>query len=90
MTEYVIDFLIIVVVVMAITGVIEWVSHRIEDPFVREEIVRCCDCKYANEDGDECVYFAAWEPLPEGDEFRDVYVDVEPDGFCAWGERRQL
>lgn len=53
------------------------------------EIVRCRDCKYANEDGDECVYFAAWEPLPEGDEFRDVYVDVEPDGFCAWGERRE-
>ena len=51
----------------------------------REEIVRCRDCKYANEDGDECVYFAAWEPLPEGDEFRDVYVDVESNGFCAWG-----
>lgn len=56
---------------------------------LHEEIVRCRDCKYANEDGDECVYFAAWEPLPEGDEFRDVYVDVEPDGFCAWGERRE-
>lgn len=55
---------------------------------LRDEIVRCRDCKYANEDGDECVYFAAWEPLPEGDEFRDVYVDVEPNGFCAWGERR--
>ena len=58
-----------------------------EVALARHEIVRCGDCKYANEDGDECVYFAAWEPLPEGDEFRDVYVDVEPNGFCAWGER---
>lgn len=58
-----------------------------EPIYQREEIVRCRDCKYANEDGDKCVYFAAWEPLPEGDEFRDVYVDVEPNGFCAWGER---
>ena len=55
---------------------------------IRGEVVRCRDCKYANEDGDECVYFAAWEPLPEGDEFRDVYVDVEPNGFCAWGIKK--
>lgn len=62
---------------------------RIRKDRRRERIVRCRDCKYANEDGDECVYFAAWEPLPGGDEFRDVYVDVEPNGFCAWAERRQ-
>lgn len=64
-------------------------KHGVSHFEKREEIVRCRDCKYTNEDGDECVYFAAWEPLPEGDEFRDVYVDVEPNGFCAWAERRE-
>lgn len=65
------------------------VNRMVIDGKRATEIVRCEDCRYANEDGDECVYFAAWESLPDGDEFRDVYVDVVPDGFCAWGERRQ-
>ena len=50
----------------------EWVSHNIEDPFVREEIVRCRDCKWF--DGDmSCDKLA---------------VCAGPDGFCAWGERK--
>lgn len=58
----------------------------------REEIVRCRDCKYAVvrhplnpitgipagiEDW-RCDYFWNADELPE----------VEPNGFCAWGERR--
>ena len=46
----------------------------------RERIVRCRDCRYA-------------EPMPLS--FSDLlicaYLDdmsVEPEGFCAWGERR--
>lgn len=49
----------------------------------REEIVRCRDCKHYRESmfvvatdvDDVCTFF--------GDG-----VKVEPDGFCAWGERR--
>lgn len=43
-----------------------------------EEIVRCRDCKeYIERKGyATCGYFG-------GD-----YVEVEPDGFCKWGERR--
>lgn len=52
----------------------------------REPIVRCRDCKYleANKYGYEiaeddcgCIYWDA-----------DFALGVAPDGFCAWGERR--
>lgn len=46
----------------------------------RERIVRCKDCaNYRTNDGcaDVCV-------IVFGDEF-----NVEPDGFCAWGERKE-
>lgn len=39
-----------------------------------EEIVRCGDCKYYHECWDLC------ERLKPG-------MVVDPDGFCAWGER---
>ena len=50
----------------------------------REEIVRCRDCKHYREHefvlitdvSDVCLFWA------EG-------VKVAPDGFCAWGERRE-
>lgn len=52
-----------------------------------EEIVRCRDCEhftlegsYRFEDGstnvDFCEYVRGW------------LLQVTPDGFCAWGERR--
>lgn len=42
-----------------------------------EPIVRCRDCKYSDDDpGVLC-------------DLRGNYVIVEPDGFCAWGERKQ-
>lgn len=40
---------------------------------LREEIVRCHDCKFKNE---------SWNCA-------SPYYNVEPDGFCAWGERRE-
>lgn len=46
------------------------------------DIVRCKDCKHYRERMNGCVKF--------GDEPRDEYANVEPDGFCAWGERREL
>ena len=49
----------------------------------QEEIVRCCDCEHYDPhptDGGVCF-------LPDGDgDF--ARWEVEPDGFCAWGERK--
>lgn len=64
------------------------------DPAVRaaslgEEIVRCRDCKYMHTvrhwlgmDVDECWLHADRESGALGKE------RTEPNGFCAWGERR--
>ena len=46
---------------------------------LREEIVRCRDCVYSINDR-ECS---------RPDEVYDEHwFAIEPDGFCAWGERR--
>ena len=46
-------------------------------------IVRCKDCKYFGYLGDEMCY------LPNGDGgFAGWKVD--PEGFCAWGEREVM
>lgn len=43
----------------------------------REEIVRCKDCKHYTEDEMEYYHYCgSW------------CEQVEPNGFCAWGERR--
>lgn len=46
----------------------------------REEIVRCKDCvycdKYKNDEIRVCYRFDNEQP------------EVEPDGFCAWGDRK--
>lgn len=63
----------------------------------KPEIVRCRDCKHGHE-----VYWPANFGIPSDyldctgplvttwDEYHDVPKDnpVRPDGFCAWGERR--
>ena len=58
---------------------------------VREEIVRCRDCKHrhrvrswAGTDVDECWLHAS----PETGALGKVLTD--PDGFCAWGERKEV
>lgn len=55
----------------------------IPDMFTEQEIVRCRDCvyicnrEYANElEYHTCSYFDS------------EHAEVEPDGFCAWGTRR--
>lgn len=42
---------------------------------VMPEIVRCRDCRFSLAHGNGCG------------RNQDIY-DVEPDGFCAWAERR--
>lgn len=57
------------------------------------EIVRCRDCEYARimrpldwRTGKPSTvieeWYCQWHSNPEG------ASDIEPDGFCAWGERR--
>jgi hypothetical protein len=50
---------------------------------IREEIVRCRDCKWFDDEYTEpgvCY-------LPNGDGGFASWC-VEPDGFCAWAERK--
>ena len=44
-----------------------------------EEVVRCRDCKYMSRDTN--VFRWCYRLSPE--------IACEPDGFCAWGERRE-
>ena len=53
-----------------------------------EEVVRCRDCRHSRKEGTLCVFFASWEPIAGGDEYAEIPADVEPDGFCAWGVRK--
>lgn len=55
----------------------------------RELIVRCRDCNYVTDEGYGCKYFSHYE---QGASYRweDVLAEVEPDGFCKWGERREV
>lgn len=62
---------------------------------VREPIVRCRDCKncgilVCSSGGSKMKRVPACFRLAklDGDAFEDVFFEVEPDGFCAWGELR--
>ena len=46
---------------------------------LREEIVRCSDCKCCDEE-----HYGEWGRVWHCEQFGDV----KPDGFCAWGERK--
>lgn len=46
----------------------------------RVEVVRCRDCDHGLFGGKTC------DRLDPG--FDEYWFEVEPDGFCAWGERR--
>lgn len=48
---------------------------------LREEIVRCRDCE-------RCVIYDTWNPEGTAFNCNRWRQDVEPDGFCAWGERK--
>lgn len=49
----------------------------------REEIVRCRDCAHSWKDGTSCNYFSDF------DGGLIIPAIVEPDGFCAWGRKRE-
>lgn len=84
MSEYVID-LTGVEVRTGVTG-----NDRIAALWglpVREKLVRCRDCKYETDDGYGCKFFSHYEQGAYY-QWEDVPAEVEPDGFCKWGERR--
>ena len=68
----------------------EWAIDYNGDPLFKnaEEIVRCRDCK-DYEDTGNCYFWASYEPIPGGDEYREVLAKVTPNGYCAWAERRE-
>lgn len=49
-------------------------------------IVRCRDCKFSINDGMQCKRHkdSGWN----GNAYCEEYAYVNPDGFCAWGERK--
>lgn len=57
----------------------------------REEVVRCRDCEYARHYHPFCMgkrssieeWYCQWHSNAEG------ASDIEPDGFCAWGKRKE-
>lgn len=51
---------------------------------IRERIVRCRDCVHAYEDGTLCAHFS----IPNDNDMSIMPSNVEPDGFCSWGEPR--
>lgn len=65
----------------------QMVKHYFAEPMSRPNIVRCKDCKHFTPRGthkfengkvneDYCDYVRGW------------MLQITPDGFCAWGERR--
>lgn len=55
---------------------------------LHEEIVRCRDC--VNADYAQVHMFDGTRPMKWGcARFEGFHFIVPPDGFCAWGERRQ-
>ena len=63
--------------------IVEFGDRPINDDnkYIREEIVRCRDCKY-------WIPFGIGNPKPDcwasGEPFK-----TEPGSFCAWGERKE-
>ena len=52
-------------------------TKRLREERLREKVVRCRDCKwYTHSSFHRCDLYS-------------IEHEVEPDGFCAWGERRE-
>ena len=54
-------------------------TKRLREERLRERVLRCRDCKWGVDGGKYCAEGCAdsWD-----------WRNVEPDGFCSWGERR--
>ena len=56
-------------------------------PRLKEEIVRCAECRHSTGGGMYCWIFSHYETMGEGD-YQQMPAVVKPDGFCWNGERR--
>nr|DAY77139.1 MAG TPA: hypothetical protein [Caudoviricetes sp.] len=52
--------------------------------YLNRPLVRCRDCKHYYEHSEEDLVYCINRPILRGDK----YVETEPYGYCAWGERR--
>lgn len=50
----------------------------------RERVVRCRDCAHSRREGREC-----WRFVDDPDEDFERIAIAAPDGFCAWGVRKE-
>ena len=69
--------------------IIDWDENLVIDTFskntLREEIVRCKDCKYNDGVINACIH--PWITPLYGDVPLNYIFTTVPDGFCAWGKR---
>ena len=81
MSEYIIDYELIP---------LKWRDgYGLSDTELTEEIVRCGDCANFDAKRDGCWWFAHAERQPDYS-WADEPSDVEPDGFCAWAQRKEV
>lgn len=75
---------------MEYIGVIDDIGNGLSNMYVTDEpIIRCRDCVYFSYD--ERVFGDEWIPVNICDRMHDDQGEcliVQPNGFCAWGERR--
>ena len=53
--------------------------------YLTRPLVLCRDCKHYYEHSEEDLVYCINRPILRGDK----YVETEPDGYCAWGERKE-
>ena len=57
------------------------IDNPITFPYLHQEIVRCRDCRHSSREYKDYLYCYRMGAYKE--------FFVEPDGFCAWGERKE-
>jgi len=71
--------------------IVNFLSNEINDFVLHERIVRCRDCEHA-EESESGALFCNGYLVELWDWYNDIPnngVKVEPDDFCAWGERKK-
>ena len=65
-------------------GVKDPIGDGLYNMYITDEpIVRCRDCRYSDKTYWTCAHFRAYEGTCD-----EYDLDVEPDGFCKWGVKR--
>lgn len=76
MAEYIVDYELIP---------LKWrEGYGLSDVDLTEEVVRCRDCAYSFDSGSRCRKWRTQDCFENS-----IPEHVEPDGFCAWGKRKE-